>query len=244
LEGGQVLSSLLLALAVSAADSPAAAGANAAQAHALSLQSIREYNAADFDDALRDAKKAYELSGLPALLFNLGQCHRMLGHWKEAEFFYRGYLREKPEASNRKEVLDLLELVEGKEKSEAAQAATPAPASPPPAEAATPPPAPTVIQVPVVEAGPVPAAAVEAPSRRGLPATTWWLGGSGAALALGGGVLGGLARANGNTDNGINHGVTGPSYVTGQYEGLTADILWSVGGALVVAAVIVAFTSH
>jgi tetratricopeptide (TPR) repeat protein len=227
-----VLSPLLLAFSLAASAAPA--GANGDEIHQLTLQSMREYNASDFDAALRDAKRAYELSGLPGLLFNLGQCHRMLGHWKEAEFSYRRYLREKKDASNRAEVLALIEQVVAQEKATSTPTPTPTP---------TPTATPTMV---VVEASPpVPSAAVTAePAHAGIPAATWWLGGSGAALAVGGGVLGVLANLNGNNDSGINHGVTGPNYVTGQYEGLTADILWGVGGALVVAAIVVAFTSH
>jgi hypothetical protein len=237
-----VLSPLLLALALAATDASAAAAPNADEIHKLTLQSMREYNASDFDAALRDAKRAYELSGLPGLLFNLGQCHRMLGHWKDAEFSYRRYLREKKDASNRAEVLALIEQVVAQEK---AAAIAPPPTNPNPTPTATPPPTPTVTPILVTAEPPAPTAAVtEQSARGGVPAATWWLGGSGATLAVGGGVLGVLANMNGNNDSGINHGVTGPNYVTGQYEGLTADILWGVGGALVVAAIVVAFTSH
>jgi tetratricopeptide (TPR) repeat protein len=237
-----VLTSLLLAFALAASDTPADAdaGKKAAEAHQLTVQSIREYNAADFEASLRDAKRAYELSGLPGILFNLGQCHRMLGHWKEAEFSYQRYLREKKDAPNRAEVLALIEQVKEQERRAAA--------TPTPTPIATPAPTPTTIVLPTPVTEPVvPApfeAVSEAPAKGGIPAATWWLGGSGAALAVGGGVLGVLANMNGNNDSGINHSVTGANYVTGQYEGLTADILWGVGGALVVAAIVVAFTSH
>ncbi|HUB05911.1 MAG TPA: hypothetical protein VMB50_02870 [Myxococcales bacterium] len=96
--------------------------------------------------------------------------------------------------------------------------------------------------------GPVaqlPAAAVtEAPPRRSH-AAAWALGGSGAGAAIAGTVLGVLAAgSDGTTTAARAHDVSYGSYVTGQYEGLSADILWSVGGALVVAAIVVAFTGH
>ncbi len=102
----------LLALAIA---SGAAMPPQTAEVRRLARQSILEYNAGDFDLALRDAKRAYEMSGAPALLFNLGQCHRALGHWKEAEFFYRGYLREKKDVRNRREVLALIANMEAKQ---------------------------------------------------------------------------------------------------------------------------------
>lgn len=97
-----------------------------------------------------------------------------------------------------------------------------------------------------------PVQAVTAPGSAPRPSRTaaWWLGGSGAAAAVAGTVLGILAKGNqGTASEGsdgytLHSGTTLSQYNTGQYEGLSADILWSVGGALVATAVIVALTSH
>ncbi len=78
------------------------------EAERLTRRSMVEYNVGDFTAALEDIKKAYELSERPELLFNLAQCHRALEHWKQAEFFYRGYLRGKPSAQNRSQVEALI----------------------------------------------------------------------------------------------------------------------------------------
>jgi hypothetical protein len=275
--GGSVLLSLLAALALAAPSKPAAEGTGDEEARKLAVQSMREYNLGDFTAALRDIKRAYELSGRPVLLFNLAQCHRMLGHWKEAEFFYRGYLREKKDASNRVEVLHLIELVEAVERTTppTETPAAPVTATPPPA-ATAPVPISTILPLPMPEAAPAqtatplspqpaatppapgaaqpvpsaaappapPTALAEPPSRPAIPAASWWLGGSGAVAVVAGSILGGVARSNGNDDTGINHGFPVSTYNSGQYEGLAADIAWSVGGALIVAAVIVAFASH
>jgi tetratricopeptide (TPR) repeat protein len=101
---------------------------DAKEAERLVKQSIVEYNVGDFEAALTDVTKAYKLRPAPALLFNIGQCHRALHHWEKAEFFYRGYLREKPEASNRDKVQALIEEMQEKQKAEAAAALAPAPA--------------------------------------------------------------------------------------------------------------------
>jgi tetratricopeptide (TPR) repeat protein len=61
-----------------------------------------------FDEALAEYAKAYELFPAPPLLFNLAQCHKNLKHWERAVFFFEGYLRERPEASNRSVVEDLI----------------------------------------------------------------------------------------------------------------------------------------
>jgi hypothetical protein len=268
-----LLHTLLFALTISGAPGPAAPGD---EAHRLALQSIREYNVEDFEAALRDAKQAYALSGLPALLFNLGQCHRALGHWKDAAFAYRGYLRERPDARNRAEVVALIDEMEAKA---SAQKPAPAPAAktsnttaapiptatptptPNPSLTPTPPtisaatPTPTAIRTETETTSrtsePAPPAAVseEAPARHGIAPTTWWLGGSGVAAVAVGTVLGVLASGNDGSVEGrsggyVYHSAQAGPYATGQAEGLTADILWSVGGALVVAAIVVAVTSH
>src|SRR5205085_2780846 len=57
----------------------------------------------------------------PAFLFNIGQCHRQLGHVQDAITFYRAYLRNLPNADNRDEVK---ELVSKLEQTAAAESAT------------------------------------------------------------------------------------------------------------------------
>ena len=55
------------------------------EAERLVKQSIVEYNVGDFDAALADVTKAYKLRPAPALLFNIGQCHRALHNWEKAQ---------------------------------------------------------------------------------------------------------------------------------------------------------------
>jgi len=104
------------------------------EAEKLARQSMLEYNVGDFTQALADATEAYRLAPRPGLLFNLGQCHRALHHWEQAEFFYRGYLREKPEAENREPVELLIREMVTKQQAEAApaQPAAPLATAPPP----------------------------------------------------------------------------------------------------------------
>lgn len=71
------------------------------EARALTGQATVEYNVGRFQQALDLYTKAYERYSKPALLFNIGQCHRLLGHYEQALFFYHGYLREQPDAPNR-----------------------------------------------------------------------------------------------------------------------------------------------
>lgn len=63
------------------------------------------YNLNEFKEALDDFKEAYRLYPDPVFLFNVAQCERQLGDFDEAVKFYRSYLRNKPKAPNRVEVL-------------------------------------------------------------------------------------------------------------------------------------------
>lgn len=68
----------------------------------------RQYDLGRFDEAIDHYARAYEAMPLPALLFNIAQCHRQLGHDKEAAFFYRRYLdlaKNPPNAAVAKELL-------------------------------------------------------------------------------------------------------------------------------------------
>ena len=78
------------------------------QAKALTGRATIEYNIGHFEQALELYTKAYEALPTPALLFDLGQCHRMLGKPERAIFFFQGYLRAKPDAPNRALVEQLL----------------------------------------------------------------------------------------------------------------------------------------
>ncbi len=80
------------------------------------------YKLGKFENALGEYSKAYEMLPLPGFLFNIGQCHRQLGAYERAVFFYKGYLREKPEAKNRALVGDLIQECLAKKKAKQEQA--------------------------------------------------------------------------------------------------------------------------
>jgi len=69
----------------------------------------RSFKLGRFADALAAYSRAYEAAPLAGFLFNIGQCHRMLGNHERAVFFYQGYLREKPDARNRRAVEKLIQ---------------------------------------------------------------------------------------------------------------------------------------
>jgi tetratricopeptide (TPR) repeat protein len=103
----------------------------AAEAKQLARRSIVEYNGGDFEKALTDVKRAYDLDPAPGLLYNLGQCHRALHHWEQAEFFFKGYLRGRPGAANRTAVRALVDEMEKNRLDELAERKA---AAPPPAQ--------------------------------------------------------------------------------------------------------------
>ncbi|MHB8420467.1 MAG: tetratricopeptide repeat protein [Myxococcales bacterium] len=112
---------LVLALAVGLAV-PARAKAKEAvprRVQQLVQEMMTDYNTGDFEAALAKATEAYRLKPLTALLFNMGQFHKELKHWERAEFFFKRYLAERPDASNRMLVEKLIAEVEAKQQSSA-----------------------------------------------------------------------------------------------------------------------------
>lgn len=67
-------------------------------------QGTSYYNLDRFAEALPEYEAAYLAMPDPALLYNIAQCHRMMGRKPEALSYYRKYLREAPNAPNRSDV--------------------------------------------------------------------------------------------------------------------------------------------
>jgi len=96
-------------LVLLAAAGPTRAGDPAVeQAKAHFAEAQKHFKLGRFDEALAEYTKAYEAKALPAFLFNIGQCHRKLERYDKAIHFYKSYLRDMPEAPNRKLVDDLI----------------------------------------------------------------------------------------------------------------------------------------
>jgi Tetratricopeptide repeat len=85
-----------------------------AQARKIFVQGQTHYKLGRFAKALLAYTRAYQLLPLAGFLFNIGQCHRLLGHYKRAIHFYRGYLRETPGAPNLEVVKILIARTEKK----------------------------------------------------------------------------------------------------------------------------------
>jgi tetratricopeptide (TPR) repeat protein len=60
-----------------------------------------KFNLGKFEEAAVDYQAAYEAEPLPAFLFNIGQCHRNLGNYERAQFYFRRYVELDPRSPNR-----------------------------------------------------------------------------------------------------------------------------------------------
>ena len=99
----------LMLVGAVAAPAPALAASPALEdARKLTSKASIEYDVGHFEEALELYTRAYERYPKPALLFDIGQCHRLLGHHERAVFFFQGYLRGQPAAPNRQLVEKLI----------------------------------------------------------------------------------------------------------------------------------------
>jgi tetratricopeptide (TPR) repeat protein len=92
-----------------------------------------------FKAALAEYERAFELKPLPGFLFNIGQCHRNLGHLEEAIFSFKKYLQLRPDAKDRP-AID--ELIADLERQLTAQRAVQQTVTPPSGDLEVPPPPP------------------------------------------------------------------------------------------------------
>jgi tetratricopeptide (TPR) repeat protein len=97
--------------------------AAARQAYA---EGSKYYDVGQYAEALESFKRAYFNYEEPVFLYNMAQCHRALGHKREAVDAYRSYLRKSPNAANRGEVQDIItELNAAIERDRRAEASKP-----------------------------------------------------------------------------------------------------------------------
>ena len=73
-----------------------ATDAKTAGARAHMRQGSAYYDLNHFREAYDEFEQAYLLEQDPALLYNMGQCQRKLGHTEDALHFYKTYLRYAP----------------------------------------------------------------------------------------------------------------------------------------------------
>ena len=100
-------SALVLAAAFAHAE-----GDRAAEARRHFAAGTRLYAQGRFTEALREFEAANRIKPDPALLYDLGQTHRALGHTEEALSHWRAYVDTAAYAANRDEVVAKIEALE------------------------------------------------------------------------------------------------------------------------------------
>jgi tetratricopeptide (TPR) repeat protein len=96
----------------------------------------RAYNLGEFDTAIKEWTEGYKIGGDAIFLYNLGQAYRQKGEVKEAIRFYKSYLRESPNATNRAQVEQIIADLEKKPVQPETRPAT-RPVTPPETQPAT-----------------------------------------------------------------------------------------------------------
>lgn len=101
-----------LALALPGGAAPPA-DASVEEARAAYDKGSTEFDLGHYQNALASFEKAFTLRHVPALLFNIAQCHRLLGEMKEAATVYRSFLAKDPNNARAQQARVLLAQVEG-----------------------------------------------------------------------------------------------------------------------------------
>src|SRR3954465_12144647 len=109
-----------------------AGDSNAEKARAHFQQGDTYFKLEKYGNALQEFEQAYLAKQDPSFLYNIAQCHRLMGARVEAIRFYKRYLNDAPTAANRpvaeKHIRDL-EAALGAEELTGARPATPPAAS-------------------------------------------------------------------------------------------------------------------
>jgi tetratricopeptide (TPR) repeat protein len=108
-----------------------AADPNAEKARAHFQQGDTYFKLDKYANALQEFEQAYLAKQDPSFLYNIAQCHRLMGNRVEAIRFYKRYINDAPTAANRpvaeKHIRDL-EAALGAEELTGAHSAPPSPA--------------------------------------------------------------------------------------------------------------------
>ena len=95
------MTALVLAAAFGATEGHAYAQDDANRARLHFQAGASYYEAGDYEDALREFQRSYDLSQRPELFYNFSLCHQQLGRLDEAIVYLDRYLREVEEVPNR-----------------------------------------------------------------------------------------------------------------------------------------------
>jgi tetratricopeptide (TPR) repeat protein len=197
---------VLLAAWLSAGQPAQAADPRTETAREHSAQGDAYYKLEKYSNAIGEYEQAYLAKSDPSFLYNIAQCHRLMGQNAEALNFYRRFLRDAPNAPNRpvaeKHIKDLEDAshatLEPPPVAAAPSAPPPPPAAPSPATSpasattaptlalSAPPPttAPASDMAPIGDAG-----AVSSPTESHPIYTRWWFWTAIGVVAAGGVII-------------------------------------------------------
>jgi len=100
--GALMLAAFLVAVPLARAAEPhPAADPRTEKAREHYLQGDAYYKLDKYASALQEYEQAYVAKSDPSFLYNIAQCHRLMGDKAEALKFYRRYLKDAPTAPNR-----------------------------------------------------------------------------------------------------------------------------------------------
>jgi tetratricopeptide (TPR) repeat protein len=153
----RVVGLALLGLGLVAHGQPKKVETDEQKARVLFADGQKAYDVGEFERALSLYSEAYKLKTLPGFLFNIAQCHRQLGNFERASFFFGRFIdNSKPAAPNVELARELMTDMERRQAEKAAaKAKSDAPIAPPltPVEvgAFPPPPSPAVEPEPLTK---------------------------------------------------------------------------------------------
>ena len=221
---------VLLIVASSAAADPKQDAAD------LAAQSAKHYKRGEFEQAAALLREAYEKFPEPNLLYNLARALEGFGDRVGAIEAYEKYLATGRRIEDRggieRRVATLkAELDEQKRREQAAEKAKQPPPPPPP-----------VVEVKPVEPAPVPMETHSDPPAKRRSKLPWITIASGAAIAAIGGVFAYRARSNDNKSDDAMSGVDAENFHDkAKRDALAANILFGVGGAVMITGVVIAW---
>ena len=147
---------VVVVLGLSGSFAEVARADDAQRAKELYEEGTRYFDLGQFDKAIDAWQAGYRQKADSRFLYNIAQAYRLAGDANKAIFFYKGYLRNSPKASNRADVEQKIQTLQKQAVDDSARpgarppAATPAPAEPAPSRpASTPAPSPASTLAPV-----------------------------------------------------------------------------------------------
>jgi len=214
------------------------------------------YDLGEFKQAIDSYKAGYRIKSDPVFLYNIGQSHRMLKEYDQAIAAYKAYLRNRPDAPNRKEVEAKIEDMRSEQNAKGGSSA----ATDKPVVVIPPPPDPSPVSVnpsnpPADETTPTTVATSQSnvdlsqkipvdDSQHTLDSTPWIVAGAGGVLITAGVVTGLLAKGRQSdlesecpTKQGCSQKAQ-DLQDSGKTLALTTDVLFVAGGAAVATGVV------